>query len=337
MNESAITDFETPATPGEADPTPPPTPEPTPQDPPRTAPPEVTTPTAPEPNAEKTETPEPDSPKQRARHRAASQQAGPQDVPRIQELTRKLREAERERDEWKAKHAPRPEPPQARAAGGAVPSPTVPPAVFSESEPTLDDFAQAEDPYAAYVRALARYDRNKEAFDAKQAEAQSREKQTREQDEQARQQAFAAHLEREKQFVATHPDYREAIEKVSGDDGPPIPPLLGEAVIRSDKSADLMYYLATHPEVLDQFVLDTLDKPVTPQAVAILQRRLLTQTRTQAVTTGSAAATAPSLAPRPPNPVRTGPLKTGDEPYTDDISLEEHEKRFVTMGHRRRR
>src|ERR1044071_8243342 len=80
----------------------------------------------------------------RRRHRAASQEATPADVPRIRELTARLRAAEAERDALKAQTS--------RPAGAAEVStsrqPVVPPP--PTPKPTPDKF----DDYSAYIEAL---------------------------------------------------------------------------------------------------------------------------------------------------------------------------------------
>src|SRR5262249_5888796 len=100
------------------------------------------------------------------RRRSAKQQAGADDSPRIAELTKKWREAERERDEWKAKAQP------AQDAPRPIPPPRDAP-TFTKPEPKLEDFASDPDPYGAWLRASSRWDREKDKFEEQQAQHQS--------------------------------------------------------------------------------------------------------------------------------------------------------------------
>jgi hypothetical protein len=78
---------------------------------------------------------------------------------------------------------------------------------------------------------------------------------------------------------------------------------------------------------------------VSAPSVALLRRYLNRYTRaTDATPQESTGAPKPApsviVAPKPPTPVRTGPLKTGDDPPGDnDMSLANHEKFF---GRKRR-
>jgi hypothetical protein len=90
-----------------------------------------------------------------------------------------------------------------------------------------------------------------------------------------------------------------------------------------------VYYLAQHQDDFNELVLLTDQKAVTEASVAAVQRRLKQLTSsTQAVTTGSAPRTPSYVPPRPPNPVRTGPIRAGNELPGDDASLAEHERAY---------
>ncbi len=260
------------------------------------------------------------------RHRAKSQEAGAGDVPRIAELTRKLREAERraEEAERRATAAP-PAAAERREPARSEPGLAAPASSFPDKEPTLTDFEGEADPYAAWMRAVGRYDRKKEAWEADTAARAEREKAAQ----------LAAHAEwtknsndyyaRDAAFAKTHPDYEDVIAADTHTE--PIPPSLGQAIFKSDKSAEIKYYLAQHPEFFDEMLLLTEGKPLSDSLVALTQRRLVQ--RVQAASTGSAAAArSPNPAPRPPNPVRTGPIQTGDDPPGDESSLAAHEKAY---------
>jgi hypothetical protein len=265
------------------------------------------------------------------RHRARSQQAGPEDVPRIAELTRRLRETEeklaaREAKEAEAakKIAPIPEKPK-------LPEPNA--VQFTDKEPTIDDFNEAQDPYAAWLRAVGAYDRKKEAFDRYQERlkqhTESATKQHGEQFQQWTQARQAEHDARLGAYLKTAPDAVAMMEKIKD---MPVTPIMVAAIELSEHGPQFMHTCSKYPELVDELYMLTDGKPVgdplNNPLVASVQRRLLA--RMQAVGTGSAAQ--PKIvpqAPRPPNPVRTAPQAPSDQLPGDDDSLEAHERAFV--------
>ncbi len=265
----------------------------------------------------------------RERHRAQSQRATAADVPRINELTKKLREAEAEIARYKAVPARvEPSPPSVKPAASVVsPASTsatiAPSSGFTDPEPTLAQFADKDDPYLAYNRALAAWDRKKERFDERQTE------QTTRASEAATQQIKeweTAHGTRMTAFKASHPDFDEKLAQASQEDAD-LPPVLYHAILRDDNGPEILYHLLTHPVELDDMRLRAVALPPTDSSVALLQRRLRPYAQ-QAATTGSAASVTQVLAPRPPNPVRTGPMHTGDEPRGEQGSIADHAKAF---------
>jgi hypothetical protein len=247
------------------------------------------------------------------RHRAQSQKAAAADVPRIAELTKRLREAERERDEWKGKVAPvetRPAPVV------ATPKTAAPAAEFSTPEPTVDTLMAkgVGDPYAELPKALWQWN------DAKRIHEEAQAKLAAAAAEQAK-----ALTSRVDAFRASTPDYDDVLAKAQQDI---CTPLLWHLLTTDDNGPAIGYYLAQHPSEFDQMLLETWQTPVTPQAVAILQRRLLQ--RVQAAPTESAALARPfTQAPRPPNSVRTGAIKTDDAPPERIRSIAEHRQHFA--------
>ncbi len=295
------------------------------------------------------------------KHRAKSQRAGASDYDDIAKYTKILRETEEgidgftiERNQGEsdrvfnlrkrveiAKLAKerRVAEPQV-VARPAVVQPTAQPTIsapgaFTEPEPKIDDFSNEPDAYLALNRALSRWDRLKEAFEA-QAEAAKQSNAT------AAQQAQAAQEAREKTLVDGYntrvaaftkqvPDFQTVIAKADM----PIPPLLREALLTADNGPQLVYTLATQPQYGDEAFLLTDGKAVTEQAVASTQR-WLSKLSVPVVSTGATAGAAkPITAPRPPTPVRTGPIASGDELPGDESSLAEHEKAFGPRRHRR--
>lgn len=285
------------------------------------------------------------------RHRAQSQRAAPEDAAAIAALTKRLREAEeavgiakqpgesdrvyqlRRRAEVaelaKTQRAPAPQapaplpPPPARQPAAAT---------FTEAEPTLEQFASSTDPYSAHQRALAAYDRRKEAFEGRQAweqtqathEATQRQAATQKWVEERRME----HDQRVSAFVAERPDVKALFESPAVANLS-MTPVMFAAIQLHAQGPQFMHALATAPDLAEDLFFLTEGKdignPLTNPLVAIVQRRLLQ--RAQAVQTGSAAPSVPETrAPRPPNPVRTGPIRPSDDPPGEGSSLAAHRK-----------
>ncbi len=336
--------------------------------------PELDTPTTPEPEPtiaeheaqfgppDKRQQPEPDEPNERPRHRASSQKATPDDVAQIAALTKELREQEAQLVKLRpdalagsprltvlkrqiaaikseladAQPKPAPPVPNPLPAVTTVSAPSASsPGTFTEKEPTLDQFEKETDPYAAYLRALGRYDRRRDEFEQKQAEHASRAKEQQTAAERADQDRYntirASYQTKVEAFKREQPDFDAVLSAIAND---PVPPLAQATLMQHDNGPKLVYTLAQQPELLADLYLKAAPFGVkfTDTDVAIMQRWLTS--RVQAVTTGSVATPPRTLAPRPPNPVRTGPIRAGDALPGDDSSLAEHEQAF---GPRRRR
>ena len=98
-----------------------------------------------------------------------------------------------------------------------------------------------------------------------------------------------------------------------------------------------MYYaLISQPDLIPAMAMVAQGKDVDDFNVAGMRRLIDSQlSRTQAAVTGSVAAPRNISVPRPPNPVRTGPLKTASEPPSDDSqSLAEHERHYRPSSRR---
>jgi len=272
------------------------------------------------------------------RHRASRDKARAEDVPEIQALSRTLkekREALAKLNPAMASASPRvaslrlqirgieaeleaASPKRESAPVAAAPSrPAAHASAFTEAEPTLEQFANEADPYAAWQRALARYDRRKDAFEEQQQQAQ----QTQAQREQAQRERIG---QQAAAFAAKTPDYVSSLEAIKHETAPD---LLMAAIGASDNGAELVYYLAKHPVDRHEMYLITDGKPVSDQAIASVRRLL--DARMQAGLTGAVATpVVPKTKPKPPTPVRTGPLTTGDEPPGDGASLADHERAY---------
>ncbi|HJP60594.1 MAG TPA: hypothetical protein VJ865_11355 [Gemmatimonadaceae bacterium] len=271
----------------------------------------------------------------RQRHRARSQQASPEDVPRIAALTKQLRETQaqfeafkREREEAQAaakKVAPPPERPKLPDASAVK---------FEDKEPDINDFADQPDPYASWLRAVSAYDRKKEAFERYQERLkQHTEQSTKQHDENFKkwtEERQAEHDARLSAYLKTAPDAVAMMDKIKD---MPVTPIIVAAIELSEQGPQFMHALAKNPELVDELYMLTDGKqvgdPLNNPLVAIVQRRL--SARMQAAQVGSAAQPVKTYtpAPRPLNPLRTAPQTPSDQLPDDDDSLEAHERAFV--------
>jgi hypothetical protein len=269
-----------------------------------------------------------DADRAKVRHRARSQQASPEDAPRIAELTRKLRETEAERDALRPKPAPTP-PARVEPLGtAATPAADVgarqaalPP---TREKPSVDRIGieGGYDTYEAYIEDLADWkaDQREAARHAREQEAQ----QARQQAEVAQswQKAHATYAERLTAFKAEHADF-DTLLATHG--AVPLPGPVIAAILASETGPAWSYHLMQHPEQLEDIALLFDGKPQTPEMVARAARWL--STRVQAPPPAPPAPIA--LAPKPPNPVRAGAGRTeADGPADDSMSIEAHEKAY---------
>lgn len=274
------------------------------------------------------------------RRRAASQQATADDVPRIQELTRRLRETERERDAYKAGgappaasngngHVPAPEAP-AQAAPPPAPAPRrdlpPPPPPFNLKEPEFSDFAASADPLRDYTKAMARFTHAEQQHEyATRYYAHQQQRAAGQSDAELRDMT-QAHWQR-MAAIANDPQHAAVVTQFK-DDSRPITPAVLQAIVRSgDQSAHLTLALLRQPGLLEELTLATYDKPATPDLVALVQRRLQSL-GLSAAPTGSVTAPVSRPAPRPPNPVRTAPEAPPRGLPGDDASMADHAAAF---------
>lgn len=252
-----------------------------------------------------------------SRQRAESHRAKPDDVPRIKELTKKWREEERQRKELSDRYAALEKEVQALKA----PKLPDPPKPFTQPKPTFDQFQNDPDPITALTDAVSdhNWQKNEAERTAKAYEA-------------AQQQQVAAHIQRLNdahaqrvaKFAAQTPDFQEVAAKASKE---PMPDLLKVALLEDDRSGEFVYALAKRPELLSEVILISDGRAVTESNVANM-RRLLASRMTGALT-GSPVAVQPSYSPpKPPNPGRTGTIKTTDEPPDEATSIAEHARYY---------
>ena len=266
-------------------------------------------------------------------HKAQSQRATPEDVQEINRLTRELRETEqrladkdpdakasprirtlkRQIAALKALETPATTVKESTPPAAAHPAFTAP-TEFSEPKPKIEQFQDQEDPLDAYMLALARWDRKRERFEDGQAQATA-----------AYEAADRAAWDRIEAFAKTTPDYWQVTAAFADRQ---LPAVLFQAIKGHDKGAAFVYHLAQHPELADALIFETDGKPLTDAHVAYVQRRLSAALGPAAQGPDRPPVTPHYIPPKPPNPVRTGPIKTADEPPDEAGSIAEHAKYF---------
>lgn len=291
---------------------------------------------------------------QRKRGTSPSHVARPEHVGRINTLTQKLRETERQLREARngtgAAVATREAPPAARpeerpAAAAPPPAPRrfedprpARPTLkgIQDANPTLDDQAV----YAKYESELEQHEQRLDAWRDKKSEFEFQERKATE----ARQAELQQTTESWKAAVADarkkYPDFDEVA--LSGD----IPwregSLIDVWIMKKKYGADVLRYLKLpdHKEDLDRILaMDPIDQA---EELTLLGQRLNGAPRRAAgAPTGSSARDEDrprQPAPRPPNPVRTSAVnRTRDEAPGEDGSLEDHERYFGSNPRMRRR
>jgi hypothetical protein len=206
-------------------------------------------------------------------------------------------------------------PPAAPGVTSPVIPPALPPGVApGPPEPQFDQFADAPDPYTAYVQAWTRWDRA-------QALTQARAEWDAEQSAKARAQSFQSRLADGR---TQYPDFDKVLTEADTL-GLQVSAVMQEAIADSPEAANLVYYLATHPEECTQLAEESQQTPV---AAATVMRRLLeSRLAPRAAATpsgpGAAAKGSVSTAKPPVTPVGSSPV-VSDEPPGDTASAAEH-------------
>ena len=238
------------------------------------------------------------------KHRAASQQAGAGDVPRIAELTRRLRETEAERDALRARPAAQPSAPE------PVASPPVQKPITVTAKPKTDDFQE----YGDYVEALA---------DWKIAEARKQDRETAQREADSAK-LTASWVERVEDAKTRYTDFEDVALKAPT--AIPAGSLIDAWILEDTTGADVLYTLQKDPAELRRILALPIFDQV--KALSLLAQRL-SPTRESAVKTGAATTTPRAPAPRPPTPVRTSAMPAADEPPDPEkASLRDHENYY---------
>lgn len=184
----------------------------------------------------------------------------------------------------------------------------------AQGEPQFEQFANEADPYTAYLQAWTRWDRA-------QAIAQARAEWDGEQTQKQRALSFQERLNSGR---GGYPDFDQALTQADTL-GLQVSAVMQEAIADSPKAADLVYYLATHPEECVQLAEESVQTPVA--AAPVMRRLLESHLASRAVPTsggtGAAARAAVSAAKPPVTPVGSSPV-VSDEPPGDAASLAEH-------------
>jgi hypothetical protein len=203
---------------------------------------------------------------------------------------------------------------QAVPAAPPAPAPApVPAAANGQGEPQFEAFADQPDPYTAYMDAKTDW-KLERRLEQRIAQLQQ------EHAERLREQMFNARLaEGRKAF----PDFDQVLTQADTL-GLQVSAVMREAIADSPKAADLVHFLATHPEECTQLALES---ETTPTAAAQVMRRYLeSQLAPRAVPShgnGAAAKAVASQAKPPISPVGSSPV-VSDDPPGESASAAEH-------------
>ena len=264
----------------------------------------------------------------RRRHRAASQQASPEDVPRIRELTAKLRERDAELETLRKPVVPAvqatAEPVRAtRPPVAAVPEPPAVRGRAQDPEPTAERdpaTGAAYEDWNKYTRDSARWAAREELRSARESYDVEIQRATAQGEHERLSTQWTQQTTSAK---ALYPDF-EAVAY-----GPSEIPSgsLVDRWIREHPSGPLVLYsLKKSPTELRAMLALPLFEQT--EALALLSQRVSPRS-VAAVSTGAAPVTDAKPVPRPPTPVRTGPMRTTDEPVdVDRVNLADFEKAF---------
>lgn len=253
----------------------------------------------------------------KVRHRAKSQQASPEDVPRIQALTAKHRAAEEraaalEAELTRYRQTPQPQTPQ-QTPPQAQPQARTQDQGDPEPQDTDEKYA---DNYALYLSDRARW----------AARDELRRYETARHHQQIQQRAAQAFSERVVKARAKYQDF----DTVAFGPMPPIQPgsVVDTFIREDDNGADLLYHLQSQPQERDEI----LQLPPFQQAkrLTLLSQRFSSPSPEAADLNGAAPSAKPVvLPPKPPTPLRTEAQRVSTPPPTDgSLSVNEHLKQF---------
>ena len=275
----------------------------------------------------------------KTRHRAQSQQARAEDVPRIQALTARakgaedrLAAAEAEVARLRTQHAPAAQVSaaerQVERAEQRVPAQ----AAADDPEPVEDDPKYGGD-YAKYLRDVTRWE-TRQALKADRAETEQRATQAKR--DEAKTATIRTFTERLTAAKEKYQDFEDTLKwdapwlDKSGEPYPGYEATHG-FIMEDESGADVLQYLRTHPDELDALQRDPPLQQV--KRLTLLGQRLASPPSAAADTTGAAPrqTTVIQLPPKPPTPVRTEANSQGHKPPSTDGSLSvlAHAKAFT--------
>lgn len=266
----------------------------------------------------------------KVRHRAQSQQASPEDVPRIRELTARNNDltgrlAAAEGELAKIRHSGGSATQIARAEQKVEQAERkveqAAPSTFREQEPDENDPKFGGD-YGKYLRAVSGYEGRKASHDFREGERHQANQAQQHQREQQSLRSFGEKIDRGKG------KYQDFEQVALGPTRIPTGGVIDAFISEDDATDDLLYYL-NHPKNAKE-VDELLGASELQQVkrLSLLSQRLSSPPSAQAAKTGSAAGRTQQivLPPRPPNPVRTEAQRASDGPPPTDGSLS-------VMGH----
>ncbi len=225
--------------------------------------------------------------------------------PRIDELTRKARENEREAQYWKARAEAR----EAKDAEAAKPA-----------KPTPDKFTD----YNEYVEALADYkagEKVETTLKARDTEAEAR----------AKAEAFAkSWTERVSEAKTKHADYEQVVSTSDVE----VKDHVKDALNDSDVGPQLIYHLAKNPEVAE--ALNKMTPLGAAREIGRIEAKLATAPEAEAAETSEPAEEPPpvrktSAAPPPAKPLTAA---RATAPNLEKASMDDYVKARKTQGAR---
>ena len=259
----------------------------------------------------------------KVKHRAESQKASAEDVPRIRQLTAKLRAAEEEVAKLKAQHAPPAQIAKAEAKVDAAQTQQKATTAFTEPEPTEDDPKYGGD-YGKYMRDLARWEGRKAYHEAKSEEQAAAAKAKEDAEIRSKGESLKKRIDTAREKYA---DFDVAAKAVMA--RVPQDHVIEAWLYEHPKAEDVVYYLHSNAPELDR-VLALPSAIEQFEALTLLAQRF-SQTPAQAGTTTAAAERKQTyIPPKPPTVVRTEAQRAADSPPPTDgsLSVAEHLKAF---------
>jgi hypothetical protein len=275
---------------------------------------------------------------QKERHRSRKQQARSGDVPRIAELTRRLRETEAERDALKGSGAPPPAAAVAQTPAVAGSPAVVPPVARpAASLPPVKDAANDPEPDSNKYDDLTKWMRDHSRWAAREElRAANVEQDQRTKAEQQRTEAARLETQWKAGITAAKAKYADFEAVAYAPTRIPKGSLIDAWILEHKTGPDVLYHLQKHPQALDA-MLASSDVFQQVEALTLLSQRL-SGLRIAAVVTGAAPAPLAQPVSRPPTPVRTGPMRGSDEPPDpESVGLSGHTRYYGTPKSRRAR